>query len=130
MLSPLDSTLLLNDPLDFDLQPLTATNVEVDEIASNITRDSSQFFEETIYDRFRLPDSLKKSRNFLQPYLNIKHFSKLNYIQLTNSIGHSQDLVKEYIVYFDDNVGIRNLLKGILLDMDKLKEHLCSNGGT
>ncbi|KAM9941961.1 hypothetical protein ACTFIT_005329 [Dictyostelium discoideum] len=117
-----------DDPPGINLEPLTATYVEVEGIENDIKRGSSQFYEDTVHLCFKLPRFLKKSRNFLQPYLDIKH-SRLNYTQLTNSIDYSKVFVEECIACFGDNVGVNNLLKNILRDMDRLKVHYCSDGG-
>ncbi|KAM9957862.1 hypothetical protein ACTFIW_012834 [Dictyostelium discoideum] len=118
-------------PPGINLEPLTATYDEVEGIENDIKRGSSQFYEDTVYLCFKLPRFLKKSRNFLQPYLNIKHIkhSRLNYRQLTNSIDDSKIFVEECIACFGDNVGVNNLLKDILRDMDRLKVHYCTDGG-
>ncbi|KAM9941959.1 hypothetical protein ACTFIT_005327 [Dictyostelium discoideum] len=121
MFSPGDSFNFYDDPtLGINLQPLTTTYVEVEDIENDIKRVSSMFYEDTVLLSYKLPEHLKKSRNFLQPYLDIKH-SKLNYTQLTNSIDFAKVFVKEGIACFGDNVGINNLLEDILRDMDRLK---------
>ncbi|KAM9957861.1 hypothetical protein ACTFIW_012833 [Dictyostelium discoideum] len=127
MFSPVDSSNFYDDPtLGINLQPLTTTYSEVEGIESDIKRVSSMFYEETVHLSYKLPKHLKKSRNFLQPYLNIKH-SKLNYRQLTISIDFAKVFVEECVAFFGDNVGINNLLKDILRDMDRLKVYYYSN---
>ncbi|KAM9977628.1 hypothetical protein ACTFIR_011498 [Dictyostelium discoideum] len=127
MFSPVDSSNFHDDPtLGINLQPLTTTYVEVEGIESDIKRVSSMFYEETVHLSYKLPKHLKKSRNFLQPYLDIKH-SKLNYRQVTISIDLAKVFVEEYIACFGDNVGINNLLEDILHDMDRLKKEEYSN---
>ncbi|KAM9957863.1 hypothetical protein ACTFIW_012835 [Dictyostelium discoideum] len=129
MFSPGDSFNFFDDPtFGINLQPVTTTYVEVEGIESDIKRLSSQFYEETVHLSYKLPNSLKESRNFLQPYLNIRHIkhSRQNYTQLTNSIDFAKRFVQEC---FGDNVGVNNLLKDILRDMDRLKVHYCSDGG-
>ncbi|KAM9941964.1 hypothetical protein ACTFIT_005332 [Dictyostelium discoideum] len=132
MFSPRDSFNFFDDPtFGINLQPLTTTYVEVEDLENDIKRLSSLFYEETVHLSYKLPNSLKKSRNFLQPYLNIKPIkhSRQNYTQLTNYIDQSKDLVQECKSCFSDNVGVNDILRDILRDMDRLKVHYCSDGG-
>ncbi|EAL64049.1 hypothetical protein DDB_G0286587 [Dictyostelium discoideum AX4] len=126
-----DSFNFFDDPtFGINLQPLTTTYVEVEDLENDIKRLSSLFYEETVHLSYKLPNSLKKSRNFLQPYLNIKPIkhSRQNYTQLTNSIDYAKVFVQECTACFDDNVGVNNLLRDILRGMDSLKVHYCSDG--